>query len=197
MSLNDPADTHSPPLRVMALHALAYCPRLFYFEEVEQIRVADERVYAGRELHAGLAAAEDADWASLEFTSTALGLTGKLDCLRRRDGTYLPYEHKRGRSGDDGGHAAWPSDRLQITAYAVLLEEAFGEPVSEGRIHYHATNVTVRVPIDEQARGELAESIAAARRLRESLERPPIAENEHLCQHCSLAPVCLPEEVRQ
>src|SRR5258708_23499199 len=36
----------------------------------------------------------------------------------------------------------------------------------------------------------------AARRLRGSLERPPIAENERLCTHCSLATVCLPEEVR-
>jgi len=28
------------PIRVMALHALAYCERLFYLEEVEEIRVA-------------------------------------------------------------------------------------------------------------------------------------------------------------
>lgn len=33
-----------PPLRIMALHALAYCQRLFYLEEVEEIRVADQRV---------------------------------------------------------------------------------------------------------------------------------------------------------
>ena len=40
--------TESRPLmRVMALHALAYCERLFYLEEVEEIRVADHRVYVG------------------------------------------------------------------------------------------------------------------------------------------------------
>ena len=32
------------PIRVMALHALVYCERLFYLEEVEEIRLADERV---------------------------------------------------------------------------------------------------------------------------------------------------------
>ena len=37
--------------RVMVLHAVAYCERLFYLEEVEEIRVADERVLAGRILH--------------------------------------------------------------------------------------------------------------------------------------------------
>ncbi len=35
-------------LRVMALHALAYCERLFYLEEVEEIRLADAAVFAGR-----------------------------------------------------------------------------------------------------------------------------------------------------
>jgi CRISPR-associated protein Cas1 len=29
------------------------------------------------------------------------------------------------------------------------------------------------------------------------IDRPPITENERLCARCSLAPVCLPEEVRQ
>jgi CRISPR-associated protein Cas1 len=183
----------------MALHALAYCPRLFYLEEVEEIRVADARVYAGRELHAGLEAEDGEEAVSLELTSETLGLTGKVDCLRRRDGSYLPYEHKRGRPARnaDGSAAAWPSDRLQVVAYALLLEEAFGQTIPEGRIRYHATNVCVRVPIDETARADVREAIALARRLRESLERPPIADNERLCQRCSLAPVCLPEEVRQ
>jgi len=183
----------------MALHALAYCPRLFYLEEVEEIRVADDRVYAGRELHASLEADEEGEATRLELASETLGLVGKVDCLRRRDGSYLPYEYKRGKPDRDENKAArpWRSDRLQLIAYAVLLEEHLGEAIPEGRIRYHAANVTVRVPIDERAREELREAIAEARRLRDSLERPPIAENERLCVRCSLAPVCLPEEVRQ
>lgn len=191
-------DSHAPPVRVMALHALAYCQRLFYLEEVEEIRVADDRVYAGRELHASLAADEDGDAVQIELTSETLGLTGKVDCLRRRDGSHLPYEHKRGKPARNaaGKPDAWPSDRLQIIAYAVLIEEAFGQSVPEGRIRYHAANVTVRVPIDDAARTLLRQAIDTARQLRGSLERPPITDNDRLCVHCSLAPVCLPEEVR-
>ncbi|HLN30227.1 MAG TPA: type I-MYXAN CRISPR-associated endonuclease Cas1 [Gemmataceae bacterium] len=191
-------DSHLPPVRVMALHALAYCPRLFYLEEVEEIRVADARVFAGRELHAGLAADEEGEALSLELASEVLGLVGKVDCIRRRDGTYIPYEHKRGKPARDanGAAEAWPSDRLQVVAYAVLLEEAHGQTIPEGRVRYHAANVTVRVPIDAAAREELQQALTTARRLRESVERPPIAANERLCTHCSLAPVCLPEEVR-
>ncbi|MDR3635101.1 MAG: type I-MYXAN CRISPR-associated endonuclease Cas1 [Isosphaeraceae bacterium] len=187
-----------PPLRVMSLHALAYCPRLFYLEEVEEIRVADERVYAGRELHASLEADEDGERTQWELADPALGLVGKVDALKRRDGSYLPYEHKRGRARRDDKKAdAWPSDRLQVIAYAVLIESATGQGINEGRIRYHADHVTVRVPIDAQARTDLDEAITLARRLRQTTERPPVTENERLCVRCSLAPVCLPEEVRQ
>lgn len=164
-----------------------------------QLRVADHRVYAGRHLHAALEADEEGESVSLELTSETLGLLGKVDCLRRRDGTHLPYEHKRGRPARDAQNqpSAWPSDRLQIIAYAVLLEEAFGQAIPEGRIRYHAVNVTVRVPIDDVARADLKAALDEARRLRERLDRPPITENARLCEKCSLAPVCLPEEVRQ
>lgn len=183
----------------MALHALAYCRRLFYLEEVEEIRVADDRVFAGRHLHAALEADEEGDATHIELTSEALGLTGVVDCLKRRDGSYLPYEHKRGKPARaaDNTPEPWPSDRLQVIAYAVLLEEAFGQTTPEARIRYHAANVTVRVPIDDRARADLRAAIEDARTLRESVERPPIATNDRLCARCSLAPVCLPEEVRQ
>jgi CRISP-associated protein Cas1 len=192
-------DSHRPPVRVMALHALAYCQRLFYLEEVEELRVADQRVYAGRQLHAALEADEEGEAVSLDLASDTLGLLGKVDCLRRRDGTYIPYEHKRGRPArnPDDKPSAWPSDRLQLIAYTVLLEETFGQTIAEGRIRYHAANVTVRVPIDEAARNDLQSAIALAHQLRETLERPPITENPRLCEKCSLSPVCLPEEVRQ
>ena len=36
--------TDEPLIRVMALHALAYCERLFYLEEVEEIRVREATV---------------------------------------------------------------------------------------------------------------------------------------------------------
>jgi CRISPR-associated protein Cas1 len=191
-------DSHAPPVRVMALHALAYCRRLFYLEEVEEIRVADHRVYAGRHLHAALEADEDGESVSVELASERHGLFGKVDCLRRRDGSHLPYEHKRGKPARraDNTPEPWPSDRLQLIAYAVLIEDAFGQPVPEGRVRYHAANVTVRVPIDDKARADLAAAIADARALRESVERPPITDNPRLCEKCSLAPVCLPEEVR-
>ena len=99
--------------------------------------------------------------AQLELADPALGLFGKVDAVRRRDGSLLPYEHKRGRCRrGDSSPEAWPSDRLQVIAYAALIASTTGQPVAEGRIRYHADNVTVRVPFDDAARAELADAIA-------------------------------------
>jgi CRISPR-associated protein Cas1 len=252
----------------MSLHALAYCERLFYLEGVEETRVADERVYAGRLLHVEIEKKEDqrtrkgsvlaqpdivrrkkkpaladktqkAAWETqpevandetqadggqrgssptvregattdpqdndhegeplrLNLESEKWGLTGKVDCIRRRDGLLIPYEHKRGRSARsaDDKPEAWASDRLQVIAYAALVAEHSGQEITEGRIRYHADNVMVRVPIDDAALNDLKEAIRRARVLQGSVERPPVTENERLCVKCSLAPVCLPEEAR-
>jgi CRISPR-associated protein Cas1 len=185
-----------PLIRVMALHALMYCERLFYLEEVEEIRVADASVYAGRRLHEELAA-DEGEMVSLVLESEKLGLKGKVDCLRRRNSQLIPYEHKRGRSrnGEDGAEA-WPSDRLQVYAYTMLLEEHTGASIEEARIRYHGDNATVRVPVDESAREKVHWAVQRVRELRQSVQRPPVTNNERLCLRCSLAPVCLPEEER-
>lgn len=187
-------------IRVMGLHALAYCERLFYLEEVEEIRVANAQVYAGRTLHQEWEEPDPSatELRSLELASERLGLMGKVDAVRHRDGAWVPYEHKRGRCARDGDGvaAAWPSDRLQVVAYALLLEEAFGLPVMAGRVRYHASGVTVGVPVDAAARDELRMAIERARALRAQPQRPPVTENPRLCTSCSLAPVCLPEEDR-
>ena len=189
-----------PPLRVMALHALLYCERLFYLEEVEEIRVADANVYAGRRLHLERVALDDEtpELRSLEVASEKWSLLGKVDAVRRRDGEWVAYEHKKGRCrrGDDNEPLPWPSDRIQAIAYAVLVEESLGEPVRQARIRYHADNVTAFVEVDDAARADLRATIERARQLRITTERPPVTDNERLCAKCSLNVVCLPEEER-
>jgi CRISPR-associated protein Cas1 len=185
-------------LSVHSLHALAYCERLFFLEEVERVRLADERVYAGRTLHVEIERDEDEEIFNLSFESETYGLIGKVDCIRKRDGNVIPYEHKRGKSARsaDGKAETWASDRLQIIAYCLLVEENLGKTILEGRVRYHADNATVRVPIDEKARTDFERHLERAKELQTSIERPPVASNERLCVKCSLAPVCLPEEAR-
>lgn len=186
-------------LSVMSLHALVYCERLFYLEEVERIRVADAAVYAGRRVHVELArdVGEEGAWEKQTFESHALGLRGSVDVIRRRNGQVIPYEHKRGRSaGTPQAREAWETDRVQVGAYALLLEEALGQPIGEARVRYHADNITVVVPVDTALREQVRQAMVRARELRDAVERPAVTRNERLCARCSLAPVCLPEEAR-
>nr|WP_242025298.1 CRISPR-associated protein Cas4 [Leptolyngbya sp. FACHB-36] len=198
MQTLDPPATEQGTIRVSALHAFAYCPRLFYLEEVEELYTQDAAVFAGRRLHVELEKQEDEDWEELFLENAELGLRGRVDALRTRDGQTIPYEHKRGRCHRDENKQpqAWESDRLQILAYACLIEAALGIPVQEGRIRYHADNVLVHVPLDEAGRADVRAAIEQARSLRMSTHRPPVTDNERLCTRCSLAPVCLPEEAR-
>lgn len=199
----DPAALITPGdgwIRVMGLHSLTYCERLYYLEEVEGLLVADERVYAGRSLHEELTAPDETgrERRSLWLTSERLALYGRVDVLRTREGHPIPYEHKRGRSrrGAGGVPEAWPSDLVQLGAYALLLEETLGQPVREGRIRYHADQITVRVPITDALRTQVLAAIARAKALRTLTTRPPVTVEASKCARCSLAPVCLPEEER-
>ena len=188
----------APTIKVSALHAYSYCARLFYLEEVESLYTQDAAVFAGRKLHQELEEMEDGEWEDLFLESVTLGLRGRVDALRKRDGQVIPYEHKRGRAhrDEDKQPQAWESDRLQVLAYACLLERSLGVTIAEGRIRDHADNVMVHVPLDDEGRAWVREKIAEARALRDSTHRPPVTENERLCTRCSLAPVCLPEEAR-
>jgi CRISPR-associated protein Cas1 len=185
--------TDAPLINVMALHALLYCERLYYLEEVERIRLADKNVYAGRRLHEGIDIKDDIY--SVELGSVKLGIKGKVDFVRKKSGKLVVFEYKKGRSKD--GINAWPSDRLQSLAYAMLLEDQTEESVAEARIRYEGDKKTIKIPlIREDANREIKVAVERAIELRNSLSRPTITASEGQCRVCSLAPVCLPEEER-
>lgn len=85
--------TDEPLIRVMALHALAYCERLFYLEEVEEIRVADANIYAGRRMHEKIDKGPDVY--TLELANDKLGIRGKVDYVRRKNGRLVATDWGR------------------------------------------------------------------------------------------------------
>ena len=186
--------TSDNPLRVQALHALKYCERLFFLEEVEEVRVADAAVFAGRRLHHEL---DEGERLGLELGSPVLGLYGKVDAVRRTDGVLLVTEQKRGRPAPgSSGPEAWETDRIQVAAYGLLIEEAFPGARVECRVRYHQPAALITVALDERLRAEVRTAVERARTLREAGVRPPVTPDEKRCTRCSLAPVCLPHEER-
>jgi len=103
------ANESRTPIRVMALHALAYCERLFYVEEVEQIRIPDHRVHAGRTLHEGIE--EEGELCGITLESEKWGLKGKVGYVRYRDLCPLCA----GRIQEKGEEGGWSQEGLLKT----------------------------------------------------------------------------------
>ena len=133
----------------------------------------------------------------MRVDSPRLGLRGRVDFIRSEREGLIPVEVKRGKAKRTAtGLTGWPSDILQVTAYAMLLEDSRETSVHQARIHYASDNAWVRIAVTDDLRKDVRTAIGEAMKLSASPRRPPVAENENLCKHCSLANVCLPDEER-
>ncbi|MEA1895620.1 MAG: Dna2/Cas4 domain-containing protein [Euryarchaeota archaeon] len=65
--------------------------------------------------------------------SNALGIAGSPDKLVQPGDRVLPYMIRTGNKPENG---VWKPDRLQITAYAMLVEERFEQAVEYGFVEY-------------------------------------------------------------
>jgi len=85
----------------------------------------------------------------VEFTikSDELKLSGRIDKIMKFD-TLIPYEIKTGDASED----VWEGDRLQLGAYAILLEEKFDTLIPYGYVEYTRIHEKRPVLITEQLR---------------------------------------------
>lgn len=191
----------------------AYCPRLFYFMEVEGIHLPSDDTEHGNRVHhradepsnqqvVDTAAGGEAPRAvrSLTLTSSKLGLTATLDLAEIDGQTAVPVEYRKGRprrhqpeNGDGETLEAWPTDRVQVALQAILLEEA-GYTVPRVILYYAAEKLRLELPLDEALRAEALETLAAAKACAAG-PRPLPLVNDPRCPRCSLQPICLPDEV--
>jgi CRISPR-associated protein Cas1 len=194
------------PLR--ALNQVTYCPRLYYLQYVDCVMPTNEHVEAGLHDHRRV---DDPDLAhrtradgdvaktrGVALSSAALGLTGVLDLIEEKDGEQIPVETKHGSAprDDDGKPTAWDNDAVQLCGQGLLMEEAFGRPVSRGVQFYAGSRERVEVPFTDELRARTRAAIDLCRELagHDAPPEPLPAELRHRCFGCSLAPVCLPEE---
>ena len=196
----------------------AYCPRLFYYMEVEGIHLPSDDTESGHRVHRRVdspsdkaivdsASAGDAPRSvrSLSVTSPALGLTATLDLAAIDGQTAVPIEYRKGAprrcvvagdAKDDDDEAAvepWPTDRVQVGLQALLLEEA-GYSVPQCILYYAAEKRRVIVPFDESLRTEALATLDAAKACSRG-PRPLPLVNDPRCPRCSLLPICLPDEI--
>ncbi|MFZ2445182.1 MAG: CRISPR-associated protein Cas4 [Syntrophobacteraceae bacterium] len=192
-------------LPISALQHLIFCPRQCALIHVEQIwaenrltaegRILHERVHSPSAQRKGSVRVES----GLQIRSLRLGLSGTADVVEFHSpspddasGPEIPYpvEYKRGKPKKDD------SDRVQLCAQALCLEEMLGVGVPAGAIFYGEPRRRLEVVFDEELRERTA---GAARALHEMVAGgvTPVVPYEKKCRSCSLFDRCLPKVVRR
>jgi CRISPR-associated protein Cas1 len=196
-----------PPLPVRRLHNFIYCPRLFYFQWVENIFQENADTVAGSHVHRNVDAPsklddpkelglpEGAKLRSLRLESESLGLIGVVDIVEGGpDGAEI-IDYKRGsaRRGAEGEREAKEPDAMQVAAHALLLRE-HGVNAVRGAIYYAADKRRVPVEFTEELFEKVRTAIADAKQVARSGSCPPPLKNDARCLYCSAYPICLPNE---
>ena len=183
-------------LPISHINALAYCPRRFYYEYVEAEMLINEYVVEGRDLHAPSDEVstvwrdEVVQQRRVYVWSERLGLAGFVDVVEWRAGGVAPVEYKRGKLG------RWRNDHAQLCAQALCLEERLGQPIARGFIYSFAERRREEVLFDADMRAWTEQLAMEAHRLAAVATIPAPIEQRARCRGCSLAPLCLPDEVR-
>jgi len=180
-----------------ALQHLLFCPRQCALIHIEQLWLENRLTAEGRILHERVhtAARESRRKIRLEFDmpvrSLELGLIGRADVVEfylQEDGGWLPYpvEYKRGRPKKDD------SDRVQLCAQALCLEEMLAVDVPAGALYYGKKKRRTDVLFDSQLRRTTRETAQALHALLNE-QRTPAPQYRPRCENCSFIALCLPK----
>lgn len=179
-----------------ALNHYIYCPRRCALIHIEQIWSENVFTAEGRIMHDKVDTANKESRGSIRIEygvpmrSLKLGLIGKADVVEfhKKGDKWIPFpvEYKRGKPKHDD------SDKVQLCAQALCLEEMMNVEVPEGALFYGQTRHRHDVRFDSALRTVTED---AAKRLHGLIESDitPKAEYSSKCKKCSLVELCLPK----
>lgn len=196
-----------PPLPARMVNEYAYCPRLFFLEWVDREfdenhltlegRVVHRRIDEGEPRKALGSVGTDEPWQarSVDVSSEALGVTGTIDIVEGAPGEAMPVDTKRGHV-PDVPEGAWEPERVQLCLYGLMLREA-GHACSKGALYFAASKRRVEVPLSDALITRTRALVDEAREVARSRVAPPPLKNSPKCNSCSLAGLCMPDEINQ
>jgi len=190
------------------VNEFVYCPRLFFYEWVEGVFRESADTVEGSVQHKrvdreggslpGPAEIEESDRIhsrSVTLSSERLRVIAKMDLIEVQNGAVTPVDYKHGRPKEAKDVLdVWPTDRVQLALQALILRE-HGYDCPEGIVYYATTKQRVRVEFDETLIKEAEAAVERAWTVAAFEPIPPPLEDSPKCVGCSLAPICLPDEV--
>lgn len=184
------------------LNEFAYCPRLCYIEWVQGEFVDSADTVDGRFQHRrvdkGYEKIPEDEWETLHARSVYLsgsnvGITCRIDLLEGQ-GTYVtPVDYKRGKAPSIP-EGVYEPERIQLCAQGLVLKEN-GFESHEGTVYFVQSKKKVTIQFDQDLIQRTEELIAELKRVAIEGVMPPPLEDSPKCVRCSLAGICLPDEV--
>ena len=206
------------PARMLA--EFTYCPRLCYIEWIDGEFVDNEYTADGRFQHrrvdketeranrddrsdrdvdqgefqeGGQDDREAIHLRSVSLTGAEVGVTCRIDLLEKEGKRATPVEYKRGRAPDIP-EGAYEPDRVQLCSQGLVLREN-GFQCDQGIVYFARSRKRVQVPFDKSLVQRTRGLISELRRAAIDKKIPPPLEDSPKCNRCSLAGICLPDEV--
>lgn len=134
----------------------------------------------------------NADFFSGEFfqdgqvlRSEKFGLSGSPDRFLKINESFSPSIIKTGSMPENG---VWQNDRLQLTAYSILIEEKYNSIVEKGFVEYARWGIVRPVVIKRHERRKVLQVRDKIKKIQDGFmpERPEDAP----CEYCGFKEVC-------
>lgn len=188
------------PWQVTDLKQYVYCPRILYYHAcLPQVRPTTYKMQASVEAHA---TAKDLErrrslWAyglaqgerhfDVYLTSERLGIRGEVDMVieteTRGRPEAVPVDYKLSKKVSE-------HFQLQLTAYAVMLEEAWGVPVKRGFLYLLPLRQAQEVRITTRRRIALDKALTVMNAMLLKEQMPPPARQRTKCVACEFRRFC-------
>jgi CRISPR-associated exonuclease Cas4 len=179
------------------LKQFVYCPRILYYHAcLPNIRPVTYKMQAGidsheserkRALRRSLTMYDELSGTrhfDVAVQSVELGLSGQIDeVVETDDGKLIPVDYKLARKA---GHHF----KVQLAAYAMLLEATFESQVKFGFLYLLLSRKTERVSITPKLRSEIMQALDTMHQIVDTETMPVPTQWRQRCSDCEFRRFC-------
>lgn len=190
-------------LEVSDLKQWNYCGRVVWYRFcLPDIRPVTALMEAGKDSHAAeegreerrslrpYGLSEGERFFDVWLYSERLGLRGRVDLVVAIPGRDAPGAEAVVVDYKDSEGKAGPHFKLQVAAYAVLVEEGWGVPVREGFVYHIPTRKAERVALTGALRRKVVQTIEAIHAAVDFERLPPAPSSRRQCVACEFRRFC-------